>query len=261
MRAFLVLLSLLIIGPELALGAEPLDAIAQKHQRSLPRDKYNKPGTKSAPRKSSTKARSNEITLPVNIGIGPAAFTLTGPVADDQFWHPGLRIDVFALISPELIRQNLHRVPKQYRKMAAGIKTELRYSPLWYLPESLIISPSFNNTGIFGVNFNPISLTLPLSQSPRFSLAAGLLLSYAYISSDTLPSPTHFLRPGLGLKAELEVPFSDSFLISIGWQSSLYPPQEVGGPVFALGELDNSIWHIGQAFLLLHFRFPYTTQL
>lgn len=241
------------------------DSYAQKpkHLRSLPANKYVPPknSTQKPTGKATTTSRPGEVTLPVNVGIGPAAFTLTGPVADDQFFHPGLRIDVFAVISPELIRQNINRVPKKYRKQALGIKSELRYSPLWYLPESLILAPAFNNTGIFGVNFNPLSLSIPLSESPRLSLSAGLLLSYAYIASDTLPSPTHFLRPGLGLKAEAEFPLSKSFLVSLGWQSSLYPPQEVGGAILEWGELDTSIWHIGQAFLLFHFRFPYTTTL
>lgn len=243
--------------------ADTQEAFAQKHMRSMPRDRYNKARGKTSGKtstKSGSKRSSDEITVPVNVGVGPALFTLTGPVADDQFWHYGLRLDVFAALSPELIRENLHRVPRQYRSMAKGIKTEVRYSPLWFLPESLIISPS-DTTDIYGVNFKPIDLGITLNESPRLSVSAGLLLSYAYISSETLESPTHFLRPGLGLSAELEFPIADAFRVSVGWQSSLYPPQTVGGPVFEWGDLDDSIWHIGQAFLLLHFRFPYTTSL
>jgi hypothetical protein len=104
-------------------------------------------------------------------------------------------------------------------------------------------------------------LGLALSDAPRLDVSAGLLLSYAYITSTTLPSPTHFLRPGLELKAELEFPIQQDFRISIGWASSLYPPQEVGGDVFKMGDPDVSIWHIGQAFVLLHFRFPYETEI
>lgn len=205
--------------------------------------------------------RKEKVTVPVNVGIGPTAFMFTGPVANDQLFHPGVRVNVFAALDRQFILKNIHRVPRQYRGQAKNIRGEVRYSPLWFLPESLVLSPRLDNTGIFGVNFRPMGLGLALSENPRLDVNAGLLLSYAYISSKTLPSPTHFLRPGLELKAELEFPIEQDFRISVGWSSSLYPPQEVGGPVFKWGEPSASIWHVGQAFLLFHFRFPYETEI
>ena len=202
-----------------------------------------------------------KVEVPVNLGIGPTGFIFFGPVADDQTFHPGVRVNVFAALNKEFILKHINRVPRQYRKQVRTMRGEIRYSPLWWLPESLVLSPQLDNTGIFGVNFKPIGLGLALSESPRLDVGAGLLFSYAYISSKTLPSPTHFLRPGLELKAELEFPIQRDFRISVGWSSSLYPPQEVGGKVFEIGELDQSIWHVGQAFLLLHFRFPYETEI
>jgi hypothetical protein len=217
---------------------------------------------KARPRRKNTSLRAKEkITVPVNVGIGPTAFMFFGPVADDQLIHPGIRVNVFAALDAAFIKKNINRVPRQYRKQAKNMRGEIRYSPLWWLPESLVLSPKTENTGIFGVNFKPFSLGLALSDAPRLDVSAGLLLSYAYITSTTLPSPTHFLRPGLELKAELEFPIQQDFRISIGWASSLYPPQEVGGDVFKMGDPDVSIWHIGQAFVLLHFRFPYETEI
>jgi hypothetical protein len=93
-------------------------------------------------------------------------------------------------------------------------------------------------------------------------------LTYAYIHSDLAEIPTtHFLRPGLDVGAELEIPFSRSFLISLGWASGFYLPQQLGS--FGLGAADSNadvpladtLWHFGQAFLKLHFRFPYSTRL
>ena len=81
----------------------------------------------------------------------------------------------------------------------------------------------------------------------------------AYIFSDTLPD-THFLRPGASLGADLEFQLAKSFLVSVGWESTFYVPQELGG----LGlpdSLGDGIFHVGQAYLQLHFRFPYTTTL
>jgi hypothetical protein len=49
--------------------------------------------------------------------------------------------------------------------------------------------------------------------------------------------------------------------MSVGWQSTFYPPQALGGAIFSLGDVDQSIWHIGQAFLKFHFRFPYSLKI
>ena len=45
------------------------------------------------------------------------------------------------------------------------------------------------------------------------------------------------------------------FGVSFGWASAFYVPQQLG--TLGLGPLDDSVWHVGQAFLKLHFRFPY----
>lgn len=213
------------------------------------------------PARRRSPPRKEKVSVPVNLGIGPAGFVMTGPIADDQAMHPGLRINVFAALDKDLILKQIARVPRQARKRARNIRGEIRYSPLWWLPESLILSPQFDNTGIFGINFRPVGIGVALSDAPRFDIGAGLLVSYAYVTSKTIPSPTHFLRPGIELKAELEFPIQQNFRVSVGWSSSLYPPQEVGGEIFKIGELDDSIWHVGQAFLLLHFRFPYEAEI
>ena len=50
-----------------------------------------------------------------------------------------------------------------------------------------------------------------------------------------------------------------TFLVSLGWASQLYVPQRLGS--FGFGPLDQSVFHVGQAFLKLHLRFPYRLQL
>ncbi len=115
-------------------------------------------------------------------------------------------------------------------------------------------------TGMYGIGFRPLSIGIPLVKEPfRFTAGAGLRATYAYLPSDSLGN-THFLRPGLDVLGEIEVPFSERFLVSFGWDSQFYIPQEVGGSILELGALDDSIWHIGQGFLKLHFRVPYMYQ-
>ena len=38
-------------------------------------------------------------------------------------------------------------------------------------------------------------------------------------------------------------------------------PQELGGDIAEIGEPDASIWHIGQGFIQLHYRFPFTVRM
>ena len=104
------------------------------------------------------------------------------------------------------------------------------------------------------------------------TLGAGLMLTYAYINTsygpEVLPNErktpegiTHFLRPGLDLKAELTIPITRSFLISGGWSSAFYPPQKVGEGIGSFGGTEGAIWHVGRAFAMIHIRFPYTVNL
>jgi hypothetical protein len=204
-------------------------------------------------------AAAQRVTVPVDVGVGPAAFLFFGPVFDDQPIHTGLKISVDAVLDREWLKKNQRLIPKRYRKQAQSLD-EIRISPSILIPDTLIISPKVRDTGMYGATWKPLSLGLPLSSSPvRLSVGAGLLLTYAYLYSDTLAN-THFLRPGAELGVDLELQFSKRFLVSVGWESALYVPQELGG----LGlpdRLRDGIFHVGQAYLQLHFRFPYTTRL
>jgi hypothetical protein len=208
-------------------------------------------------------AAQRTVTAPVDVGIGPAAFFFFGPVFNDQPLHTGLKINVEAVLDKEWLRKNQALIPRKYRGRALK-QDEIRFSPavLALIPDSLIISPKYRNTGIYGATWKPFGLGGTLSPSPvRLSLDAGLLLTYAYVYSDleTLGT-THFLRPGLKLGADLEFQLSKSFLISSGWDSALYIPQRLG-TFSETKPLNESLVHVGQAYLMFHFRFPYTTRL
>ncbi len=203
------------------------------------------------------------ITAPVDFAIGPAAFFFFGPVFRDQPVHTGLTLDVEAVLDQEWLKKNQALIPRQYR--ARALKSgEIRFAPAVtaLIPEALIISPKYKNTGMYGATWKPLGVGLALSPSPvRLSLDAGVLLTYAYLYSDTLPA-THFLRPGARLGVDLEFQLARSFLISIGWNSALYVPQRLGpGSVFELARIDDGFFHVGQAYLQFHFRVPVTTRL
>jgi hypothetical protein len=212
--------------------------------------------------------RAGRIRVPVDIGVGPAAYYFFGPIVGNRgaVPHFGLKLNVYAVIDQSVIAANRASIPPQYQSMADRV-SEVRISPSFFIPDSFIISPklsAFDSTGIYGVTWRPLALGVPLigggkkKGAVRLGLSAGLLLTYAFIYSDLFPT-THFIRPGLDAMLELEVALSKSFLFSLGWASQIYVPQQLGQ--FGIGPLDQSIFHVGQAFLKLHFRFPITQNL
>jgi hypothetical protein len=215
-------------------------------------------------------ASAEPVTVPADVGVGPAAYVISGPVFDDQPVHGGLKISIQAIIDQATIQAHQERIPARYRNQALQM-TEVRVSPSIFIPDALIISPKIRNTGIYGVTWRPISIGLPLVDAApvRFGLSAGLLVTYAYLYSDLAALPTtHFIRPGLDVGAELEIALAPSFLLSLGWASGFYVPQGLGtlgmGPFGDKQDgnaLRQTMWHFGQGFIKLHFRFPYTANL
>lgn len=219
---------------------------------------------------SPSTAWADSVEIPVQIGVGPSFALFTGPVQDNQAPHFGVRIYAKAILERRNLRRAKKKVPKKYRKLLKG-QREVRIGHI-LVPETIFLSPKTNDVGIFGATWRPLKLDLKLAKSPRLSVGAGVLLTYAFVNvdldaegraanPDLADGPTHFFRPGVGASVDLEIPISDTFLISFGWNSGFYVPQEVGGDFLAIGDLDKSIWHIGEAYGLLNFRLPYRTRL
>lgn len=210
--------------------------------------------------KGGGKKKNKAVEVPIDIGVGPAGHWITGPVANNQSIHSGLAFSVEAVLDKKLLRKFKNRIPKQYRSTVLGMD-ELRIShPL--IPDTFFISPAgiVGDTGIYGVSWRPIGINVPLiNEGVGFDVGVGARFTYFYLHSQSLEN-THFVRPGIDAKAEFEIPFSDRFLVSFGWDSQFYIPQTLGGGVFEAGPLDESIWHVGQGFLKFHFRVPVTVK-
>ncbi len=194
------------------------------------------------------------LSVPVDIAVGPAGLWFSDAIGDEQLGHFGLKIRLEAVLSREFIKKHINQVPANYRQLALSM-AEFRFRPSLFIPEELIISPKFLHTGMYGSTWRPLEVGLDLvSGAAPLSLEAGLDLTAAFIHSDSLGFSWIFmLRPGIDLQLEWEVPVSQEFHVSVGWQSALYIPQPLGGGVFELGGFDNrSIWHVGQLFILFH---------
>jgi hypothetical protein len=213
------------------------------------------------------KPRAEPATIPVQIGLGPSAYFITGPIQSDQVPHYGLRIYAKAIIEGENLKRAAKKAPKKYQKYVKGLN-EARIGHI-LVPDALIISPKTKRTSIYGATWRPVSVGFPLiDKGVNLSVGAGLMLTYAYFNTTgnastepaALPaSTTHFLRPGIDLRAELEVPLGDTFLVSTGWSSGLYVPQRIGGGIGTVGPLNEALWHFGQAYALLNVRIPFET--
>jgi hypothetical protein len=225
--------------------------------------KKGKKGGKGAKAKSA-------IIVPVDLAAGPAGNHFFGALGG-QLAHWGLKLDLAAIIDQETIQANKNRIPKKYRKAAASV-TEISYRPFWWLPDSLLLSPAIDNTQMWGITWRPVSLGLSLLNAGplKVSISGGAVLTYAWMAGSTWTDDgfdddsMHFLRPGVDAKLDIQIALAKSFLVSFGWDSYVYVPQRVGRDFWEeLGDdvLDTSVWHNGQVYLLLHFRFPYSTRL
>ena len=213
--------------------------------------------------------RAEAVTVPVEVATGPSFFQLDtprlglsepGPIAADQPWHFGWRLEIAAVIDRQWAREHPGYIPPEYRARMQQME-EVRYSPaiLSLIPRSLIISPKIWDTGIYGATWEFMHAGLGISLGEaRLNVGAGLLFTYAFMHSENLPSPFHFVRPGLDVGAHVYVPFSEEAGMSIGWDSHMYLPQEIGGGVFEFGGDNGTLWHIGEAFVMFHYIFPYT---
>ena len=210
---------------------------------------------------------ASEIEVPIDVGVGPSGLMWNGPLAADQPLHYALSsMSGGAVLDQELIKKNGKRIPKQYRKMAKNLD-EVRIGHL-LLPDTIIISPKINRTGMYGVNWSPLKLGLPLVKKPfRLKLTVNPVLTYTFIHSDLVEiGTTHFLRPGIAGGVSLEFPLFGPFRCSVHARSQVYIPQATGGSVVDLGFTENglanhAIWRVTQFALRIHYRFPYRTRL
>lgn len=207
-------------------------------------------------------AAAGQVTVPFDVGVGPAANMMFGPMFRDKPIHTGLRLSTYFVIDRKTRQKYRNRIPAKYRKLADG-QGDIKFNPLsCCIPSSIYISPPikgtpFADTGVYGLTMKPLGLGLNLfgDSTVSFNVSVGALLTYFFMHSSTLESPMHFLRPGLEAKAEFEVNFGDGGF-SLGWASMAHIPQPVGGSILKIGPLDESVWHIGQAFFLVHIRKP-----
>lgn len=219
---------------------------------------------------SPASAKRSPVEIPIEVGVGPALHFITNDtLSEQQTFYTGLRLNLQAVITKEVIKRFEKKIPKKYRKMAKDLdEVKVRVGPMMLIPRTLLISPaSISDNGdsaLYGAMWDFIGLGVGLGP---LSVSANVQATYAYLSyrdkekGDAVQS-MHFLRPGLTVDAQIPLRFNDTVGMSVGWRSTFYLPQELGGGVTAMKmTTEGTIWHIGQAFVTLDVRFPYSTTL
>lgn len=202
--------------------------------------------------------------IPVEVGWGPIALIPNPPATFDQVAYAGLQLQMAAVIDQALIRRHRAQIPAWARGTASTL-SEVRIRPWWLalVPEVLVVSPAFMNTGAYGGIWRPLGAGVTVVDTERFDISAeaDLDLVGLYLHSSTLgggsvsaPSSTLVLRPGVHLAVSGEVVVTKELRLSAGWSSDLFVPQALGRSIFEVGP-DNSLWHLGGPFVLIQHRF------
>lgn len=178
-------------------------------------------------------------------GIGVGTWTWVGPVAAEQPIHPGLVLTLDEVIDRRLLLDDPSALPPSLRA-SAGAVHEVRLRPYPWIPESILISPRFQQTGMVGASWRPVVVGRPLATGPvTLSVDAGLRLTAAYVWSSSLPDPATgssslFLRPGVDGSSELLFALTDQTSLRLAAEAHVYLPQAIGG--FGLGAAGQRMW-------------------
>ncbi len=211
-------------------------------------------------------APKRSLEVPIEIAAGPVLLLPNPPALFDQPLHFAVQLDVAAIISQELIRKYQGQVPAWARGALKNTR-EVRYSP-WFLaiiPDTIVISPQWKDTGMYGAMWRPFGVSMPLIDTGVFTFDVGgkLMATALLVHSNVLgttPGAEHaftlVLRPGINLHLKAALALGDSFMLYGGWSSDFFVPQPYGKAPWEILPLENSLWHLGGPFLMLGYRFP-----
>lgn len=155
------------------------------------------------------------------------------------------------------LRDHPDDVPARWRdRLGAVDEVRLRRYP--WLPESLILSPRFRDSGMIGASWRPAVVGTPLVTGPvKVNLDAGLRVTAAYLFSRSLPTfdepkGTFFLRPGVDLALDAIFPLTADLGLRVGLDGHAYLPQRIGG--FGLGQRGERMGLVGRSLVEVRYR-------
>jgi hypothetical protein len=162
-------------------------------------------------------AKAKEYEVPLNIGIGPALFWIPGIVGREL--HPAVKFDVYAVLSPKILKENWDEIPMIYKQFA-NKETEMRIEPIFgmFLPKYVIVSPGAKNS-IYGGLWSILNITQNFLYYKNVELEGELTLpTITYLSASAEkndPFEQSLFGIGAMLKLASTVKFSEKFLAKL----------------------------------------------
>ncbi|HSQ43020.1 MAG TPA: hypothetical protein VLM37_12140 [Fibrobacteraceae bacterium] len=171
---------------------------------------------------------SKEVEVPVDISIGPAFHYLPSSLSDGQTLLPGVAIDVFGVISPEVLRQNRDRVPKRWRSMMS-MDQEMHIKPWWLtlFPTTFIIHPGKEHE-VWGASWSLVGINWNNRPTKTTEVQAHIKLptvTWIWVKSPRIEEGDENLI-GIGATPGVQVLWRPwpSLQFTLGWDQNFYLP-------------------------------------
>lgn len=172
--------------------------------------------------------KNQEIPIPLNVGLGPSFHHLPATLSNGKTFLPGVSLDVFLVISPEVLQQYKDRIPKRYRHWIQ-LKREMHLQP-WYftlLPTSLVLEPGKKHE-VYGATWNFVELAWYQDLPFKLSLLASVKLptiTYLWVKSPQLQKgDEHLVAFGASPQAYLLWKLNSQIQLTVGYIHCLYLP-------------------------------------
>jgi len=204
-----------------------------------------------------------EVEVPINIGIGPAFFWISGVVGREL--HPGVKFDFYAVVTPKMLHEHENKIPKQYKKYV-NLDKEMHLTQIWMIiiPKYLIISPDAESS-IYGGLWYFLGLADNFLDNNLMQFRWELdlpTITYLYTNAPkNAPNTQHLLGIGAMLRLEYTMKFSEKFLATLAYGHNLNLPLPPLNPIpnntykEEVNDSEQRWFQAGVLSLVFHFRF------
>lgn len=200
---------------------------------------------------------SNEVEVPLNIGIGPALFWIPGIASRE--WHPGFTLAPYGVITPQALAHNKDKIPAKYRRYLNSMR-EIHVAPAWMIliPTYVIVSPGAlgSDDAVYGAIWSLLSIGPDFITKRNFILEgkASPTISYLHVNSDDNKDKENLVGIGAMLHLSATYAIKPTFLMTLAYGHLFQLP--LGITEYKPTDKASQHWfQAGTLSLTFHFRF------
>ena len=199
------------------------------------------------------------VDIPVEVSVGPAFHFIPSALSDGQTFVPGISLDVFAVISPEIIKAHQDRIPSNWRSMIDPDQ-EFHIKPFWLLlmPTNFMLQAGTTHQA-WSASLSLLGLQWNNQPTPTTLVQAGVKLptfTYAWFMSPRIQEGgTKMLGVGITPFVQGLWKVSPVWSLSASWDQQIYVPLPTTEYKTTGGSPRNWMWQ-GVASIMLHVRIP-----